>query len=107
MKNLLTGIAIGLSLGIAGIAVAAGTVLPQMDAAKQLILKDNAELHSRLNEPMLWDTSVASSQDISQAYVDVANSLGVTSADIISTGNNVQTAIQVKLQKLNKMCRQL
>lgn len=102
MKNIFYGTIIGIALSFGG-AVFAGIDLTSQ--VKPTILKQNVELHSRLNEPMVWDTSVATANDISQAYVDEANALGVTSSDILKAGGNIQTAIQEKLSALGKMCK--
>ena len=99
MKKILSSIAFGTILGATGATLTTDTVKPD-----PVILKQNVELHSRLKEPMVWDTSVATAQEITQAYIDKAADLGVTSADIVNSGNNIQTAIQVKLSPLGKMC---
>ena len=99
MKKILSSLAIGTLLGATGVTLTADTIKPD-----PIILKQNVELHSRLNEPVVWDTSVATAEEISKAYSDKATELGVTAKDIMAVGGNVQTAIQVKLRTQGKMC---
>ena len=96
----LTFLTVGVLLGATGVTLAADTI-----KSVPTILKQNVELHSRLNEPVVWDTSVVTAEEISQAYVDEANALGVTSDDIFKESGNIQTAIQVKLSALGLMCK--
>ena len=98
MKNTLIGLA-GIALGATGGLLGATDTKPD-----PIILKQNVELHSRLREPMVWNTSVATAEEITQAYSDKAKELGVTAEDITAVGGNVQTAIQVKLQERGLMC---
>ena len=91
-----------------GSALLGGGVLfgaVQAPAPNPIILADNVELHSRLKEPPVWDTSVATSKEVTDAYIAVASKYGVTAKDIANSGGNLQVAIQVKLQAANLMCK--
>ena len=102
MKKILSSLTVGALLGATGVTITTDTVKPD-----PIILKQNVELHSRLREPMVWDTNVATSEEITQAYSDKAKELGVTAEDITAVGGNIQTAIQVKLQARGLMCSKI
>lgn len=76
-----------------------------LENAKVTVLQDNVESHSRLKEPPVWDTSVATSNEIVDAYIKVAEKYGVTDKDITASGGNLQTAIQVKLLARGLLCK--
>ena len=59
MKNYLSGLA-GIALGATGMNLGA-TLAPAKEA-----------------QPIVWDTSVTTGEEISKVYADIANSMGVT-----------------------------
>lgn len=88
-----------------GGAFLGGTVIGITTApTESLIIKENIELHSRLNEPPIWDTSVVSQKKVTDAYIAVAEKYGVTASDITNAGGNLQTAIQNKMP-INLLCK--
>ena len=101
MKNLAT--ILGTALLTSGATY--GATLQTIEPVNPLILQDNVESHSRLKEPPVWDTSIVSSQEVTDAYIAVASKYGVTAKDIANSGGNLQVAIQVKLQAANLMCK--
>ena len=103
MQSKLIATAVGSALLGAGAMF--GATIQTVEPANPLILKENIELHSRLNEPPVWDTSTVSSQEITDAYIKVAEKYGVTAKDITISGGNLQTAIQAKLQNAGLMCK--
>lgn len=54
-------------------------------------------------KPITWDTSLQSGESISKAYVDIANSMGVTASDSGKFGGNIQLIIQEKVK--GEMCK--
>ncbi len=106
MKPILTGIA-GIILG-AGTVGLAGTVdtvdTAKLQTDKQAVLDENIELHSRFAEPAVLDLNVATAEEVSQAYANVANEYGVTLTDLNTAKGNVQAAIQEKLAGTGLMC---
>ena len=72
--------------------------------ANPLILADNVEQHTRLKQPPTWNISVASSQEIADAYIAVASKYGVTAKDISNAGGNIQLAIQKKMATMFLLC---
>ena len=84
MNKTLTGTIAGAIIG--GGVVFGATALPAKDAT-----------------PITWDTSLQSGQEISQAYIDIANSLGVTATDSGKHGGNIQLIIQEKVK--GEMCK--
>ena len=104
-KTIITSLG-SLILGATGaVALQTDTVqVTDLKVEKATILQDNVESHSRLVEPPVWDTSVATAEEISQAYIKVAEKYNVTTNDLTASGGNLQTAIQVKLQAANLMC---
>jgi len=99
MKNTIIGTLAGIALGATGTVLTTDTVNPN-----PIILKQNVELHSRLNEPVVWDVSVVTADELSQAYIDTAEKFQITESEIYATDGNIQTAIQVELQKQGLMC---
>ena len=96
------GTIIGLLLGVGSTTLLGGTV--PIDESKQSILADNVEQHTRLKQPPVWDTSIVSSKEITQAYIDIGNKYGVTEKDITDSGGNLQTAIQTKMAEQFLLC---
>ena len=98
MKNYLIGL-VGIALGATGTTFGAFDVKPD-----SLILADNIEQHSRLKQPPVWDTSIVSSKEMTQAYIDVAKKYDVSAKDIVDAGGNIQLAIQRKMAGLLLLC---
>ena len=71
---------------------------------KSKLLSDNVEQHTRLKEPPVWDTSIVTSEEMSQAYINTAAKYEVTTQDIKDAGGNIQTAIQEKMALKSKLC---
>ena len=94
-NNKLIATALGSALLASGATY--GATIQTIEPANSLILKENVELHSRLKEPPLWDTSVVSSQEITDAYIAVSEKYGITANDLTAAGGNLQMAIQAKM----------
>lgn len=86
---------------LGGTMVGAATTLT---SANPLLIKENVELHSRLKEPPIWDTSIVSQKEITDAYIAVAKKYGVTADDLTKAGGNLQTAIQAKMATMLLLC---
>lgn len=75
-----------------------------MTETKQQLLEENVEQSTRLKEAPTWDTSIITSSEISQAYIDVAIKYKVSEMDVKETGGNLQTAIQKKMAEQSVLC---
>lgn len=111
MKNFLPLIAILLITAgfYAGRTTAPETIVlgateAELLAEKKAVLKDNVELHTRLKQPVEWDISVVSAEELTEAMTAVATEYEVTAQDIIENGGNVQEAIKEKLGQQSKLC---
>lgn len=98
-------VAIGSVLLGAGGALSVQTDTTEVIADKNIVLTQNVELHSRLGEPPVWNASVISSEEMTNAYTKVAEKYNVTVEDIRVAGGNIQLAIQEKLRARSLMCK--
>lgn len=72
--------------------------------AKQTLLEDNVEQYTRLKEAPVWDTDIISTEEMSNAYINVAYKYGVTNEILKESGGNLQLAIQKKMSEQSVLC---
>ena len=101
MKQLTTIIGSAIIGGSAVLGATFGAVDVKPDP---IILADNIEQHTRLKQLPVWDTSVVTSEEITQAYIDVGKKYGVTKADLDAAESNLQVAIQTKMAAQLLIC---
>lgn len=82
-----------------------GATIQPADTSKPLLLKENTELHIRLQEPVLWDISIVSDQELLDSHLVVAAKYGISKETILKSTASVQDLIKVELMKQDKLCK--
>ena len=75
-----------------------------VNEAKQKLLDDNVEQYTRLKEAPVWDISVVTAEEMTQAYINVSKAYNVTAEELKTSGGNLQLAIQGEMAKQSVLC---